>query len=144
LLLPAGEARAGAREVVFDFIPERDLAQRLFDHGLRVLDSNAVQSQTREDVVADRHRGKGVRLLENHADTPANAHRIHVALVNVLSVEQHLALRLRMRNDLVHPIQTADERGFAAPRRTDHGRDPALCDRQIDAAQDLGAAERRA
>ena len=51
---------------------------------------DAVEAQSRDDVVVDRHRGKGVRALEDHADARAQFGDGDVAAVDVGALEQDL------------------------------------------------------
>src|SRR3970282_1001085 len=62
-----------------------------------------------------------VRLLEDHPDPPPNLDRIDVASVQVLAVVEDGALHLRPRDQVVHPVEAADERALPAPRRADEG-----------------------
>ena len=75
------------------------------------------------DVVEDR-LGEGIGFLEHHADLAAQLDHVHVLAVDVLAVEQHLPFDPRAGDDVVHPVERAQEGGFAAAGRADEGRDP--------------------
>ena len=66
-----------------------------------------------------RHRGERVRLLEHHADAHAHLLRPPACVVDVLAVEQDLAVERGAGNELVHAVQQPQERALAAARRTD-------------------------
>ena len=71
-----------------------------------------------DDVFEDRLR-KRIGALKDHPDTVADRHRIDVARVDVLAVEQHLAVDARVGREIVHAVERANERRFAAARRAD-------------------------
>src|SRR5579883_856525 len=141
LLLAAGEAGAGARERVFDFVPEGGAAERGLDDRGGVAGALAVQPQAREHVLRDRHGRERVRLLEHHADAAAHAHRIDAARVDVVAVEPDAALDAGAGEHLVHAVEAAHERRLAAARRADDRGHAPLDDRERDALERLGAAE---
>ncbi len=139
LLLAAGERGAGLMELVLDLFPQRrapqtllgDLAER------RASWRFAGQADPGEDVVEDRHRRKGIRPLEYHADTPAGIGRINTRCVEVVPVEQHFALDARVGDDLVHAIQTAEQGRFAATRGADQRGDQAGLETHVDVLDGL-------
>jgi hypothetical protein len=49
-------------------------------------------------------------------------------VVEVVAVDEHLALDARAGDDLVHAVERAEERGLAAARRADEGGDAAGLD----------------
>ena len=84
--------------------------------------AGAVEPQPGGDVVTDRHGGERVGTLEDHADGPADICGGEPGCVDVLAVEEDLALHPRAGHDLVHAVQRADERRLAAARRPDERR----------------------
>ena len=68
--------------------------------------------------------GKGLGFLEDHPDAVAHLHRVHVCGVEVLPVEEHLALGMRCAGtQFVHAVEGAQQGDFAAAGRTDDGGD---------------------
>src|SRR5699024_306224 len=111
LLLAAGQAHAGLVEAVLDLVPEVRAPQRLL-HELVPRGAGhaaAVELDAGQHVVADRHGGERVRLLEHHAHAAAHVDRVDLRVVDVLSVDLHPALRVRAGDDLVHAVQGAQE-----------------------------------
>jgi hypothetical protein len=70
---------------------------------LLVLD--AVELQARGDVVLDRHRRERVGPLEDHADGAAHVDRVHCPRVEVLVVEENLAVHPSAGDHLMHPVE---------------------------------------
>ena len=90
-----------------------------------------LELQAGGDVVVDRHRRERVGPLEHHADRAADVDRVDAGAVDVVAVEQDLALHVRAGDDLVHAVERAQEGGLAAARRADEGRDRARLDGQV-------------
>ena len=76
-------------------------------------------------VVINAH-GEGVGLLKHHADALAQQGGVHPGVIDILSVEVHLALDLHGGNQVVHAVQSPQERGFAAAGGADKGGDLPL------------------
>ena len=70
--------------------------------------------------------GKGVRLLKDHPDMAAHAHRVNARAVDVLAIEEHLAARTGAGHQFMHPVEAADIGGLSATRGADHCRDLPL------------------
>src|SRR6202011_1646096 len=81
--------------------------------------------------VVDRLRER-VRLLEDHPDPAAHLDRIDAVGIDVLAVVEHLALHPRARDEVVQPVQRAQKRALAAPRRPDDRGDEVAVDREVD------------
>ena len=123
LLLAARERQRRLVQPVLDLVPERGLPQALLDAlvQLGLAAGHAVDAQAVGDVLEDRLRER-VRLLEHHADPAAQrAPRRRRARRCRLAVDQHRALDAGARDDVVHPVQRAQERALAAARRPDEG-----------------------
>ena len=99
------------------------------------------QPRAEGDVVVDRLRER-VRLLEHHADALADLHGVDVRRVEILPVIDDLPVHSRGRDQIVHPVQTADERRLAAARRADQRCDLAMRQLEVDARDGfVGAVE---
>jgi hypothetical protein len=55
--------------------------------------------------VKDTH-GKGIRLLEDHADIAAHNDWIYVGGVYVLAAEMHMAFEAKATHQIIHAIET--------------------------------------
>jgi hypothetical protein len=103
------------RQAVLDLFPQAGAAQRLFDDLIEVglargepVDAGAVG-----DILVDR-LGEGVRLLEHHTDAGAQLHDVHVGRVDIFAVKLDRAFHARVRDRVVHAVDGAQERRFAA------------------------------
>src|SRR5699024_7317826 len=117
------------------FVPEVRAPQRLL-HELVPRGAGhaaAVELDAGQHVVADRHGGERVRLLEHHAHAAAHVDRVDLRVVDVLSVDLHPALGVRAGDDLVHAVQGAQEGGLPAAGGTDEGGHRAGADLDVDA-----------
>src|SRR4029450_9095893 len=86
------------------------------------------------DVVVDRLRER-IRPLEDHADPLPHLDRVDAAAVEVLAVVEDGSLDLRPWDDVVHPVQAADERALSAARRADDRGHLVLLDLERDVAE---------
>jgi hypothetical protein len=59
------------------------------------------------------------RLLEHDPDARAQLRHVLLAIVNIVAVEGNQPVDPRRRDGVVHAVQAAQERGFAAARRAD-------------------------
>jgi hypothetical protein len=103
-----------------DFLPERrglearlDAAAQFGPRGGHPVDAQAVRH-----VLENRFR-KRVRLLKHHADAPPQIHHVDRRVVDVTAVDAHRSLDPRARDDVVHPVERAQERRLAAAGRPD-------------------------
>jgi len=126
LLLAAGESERVVLEPILHLVPERRVLEHTLDALVEVL-LHPEHARPEGDVVVDR-LGEGVRLLEDHPDPPSNLHWIDVAAVEIAIVVQDRPTHLGAGNEVVHPVQAADERALPAPRRADERRDGVLVD----------------
>ena len=133
--MPAREARSGTVEAILHLGPQAGRPQRPLDGviGVGLLHPLAVELLPGKHVVVDRHGRERVGTLEDHADHAAYVHRIHVGGVEILAVDQHLALDARSANDLVHAVERAEEGRLAAAGRADERGHRASGDRDGDA-----------
>ena len=76
--------------------------------------------------------GKRVRLLEHHADPAPEPDDVAARGVDVVAVDEDLALDAGARDDVVHPVQRPQERALAAARRPDEGRHEVRADANRD------------
>ena len=129
LLLATGERQATDLELVLDFIPQRRALQGVLDAVAQVA-FVAVQAQAEGDVVEDAH-GKRVRLLEHHADVTAHHHRVYTLAIYVLTQEMHVALEAKALHQVVHAVEAAQYRTFAAAGRADETGDLVFLDRHM-------------
>ena len=67
--------------------------------------------------------GKRIGFLEHHADAAADDRGSIPGRVNVLAAQADLAFDARVRDQIVHAVERAQESGFAAAARADDGRD---------------------
>ena len=88
---------------------------------------HAEHARAERDVVVDR-LGERVRLLEDHADPLAHLDRVDVGGVEVLAVVEDLALDRGAGDQVVHPVEAADQGGLAAARGADQRGDLVLAD----------------
>ena len=139
LLLTARHAEGVRVEPVLDLVPERGAAQRLLDDLVHVA-LHPEDPRAEGDVVVDRLRER-VRLLEDHPDQLADLDRVDLGPVEVLAVVEQLALDRGARDEVVHPVQAADQRALPAARGSDQGRHLALEDVHRDLLD--GEASRR-
>src|SRR5271168_3854238 len=122
-------------QLVLDLIPQRRLAQRLFDfiaHRTLV----AIEAQAKRDVAIDTHC-EGIRLLENHPDVTPHRNRIDAGFVDVLAAKDHVSAEMETAHQIVHPIEASQRRALAASGGPDEGGDGALLDLQRDIADRL-------
>src|SRR5450830_86892 len=135
LLLAAGQREPVGAELVLDLFPQCGALQRLlhaaFQLGLR---QPLVQPDAEGNVLENRHRERR-RLLEYHADLGAQHIEVLRGCENILIVEPHIPGGALVGIKVVHPVEHAQQRGFAAPRRTDERGHLALIQRHVDVFQ---------
>jgi hypothetical protein len=111
-------------------LPERTFYGLIKDAAI----PEAVQLQAADDVIVDRHRRKGVRTLEHHADAATNLNWRSI-FVDVDLTHLHGARSAGDRVGLVHPVQAANEGRFSATGGTDEGCRMVRGNMQIDVLQ---------
>ena len=113
LLLAAGEFVGGLVQMIFDFVPERGVAQAFFD-GVGDGQFRAVDAQAVGDVVEDRFR-KRIGALKDHADAAAKLR--DVLRKDVLAVEKNFAFEAGMAHGFVHAVESAQEEWTCRSRK---------------------------
>jgi hypothetical protein len=119
LHLAAGERQCRVRQAILDLVPQRGAAQRLLHFlGKSGAVAYATQAQAVGDVLENRF-GKRVRLLEHHADAHAHFDRIHARTdqVQIVRMQRDAAFIARIRLQIVHAVEAAQERALAASPR---------------------------
>jgi hypothetical protein len=117
LLLAARQRKRASLQPVLDLVPERGLLQRTVDPLIEVA-AHPQRAWPVRDVVVDRLRER-IRPLEDHADPLPHLDGVDAAAVQVLAVVEDGSPDLRPWDDVVHPVQAADERALSAARRAD-------------------------
>jgi hypothetical protein len=118
LLLAAGQARAGRERRSLTsshrLAPRSDRSTTsvslvLF---LTPLRRRPAATLSKIDMV-----GNGFGALEDHPDRTPDRHRVDRGAVEVVVVQEHLALDARTGDHLVHAVEGPQERRLAAPAR---------------------------
>ncbi len=121
----ADAQRCGAAQAHRVELHQHDVAHHAFGQ-------IAVLAQREGDVVEHRQVGEQRAELEQHAQAPAQpVELLAIAGVDPLAVEDHLALRRR-----VDPGDQAQQRGLAAARAAEDGRDLAAREAQRHVVED--------
>src|SRR5262249_53135024 len=142
LLLPSGQ-RGGSRvQPVLNLVPKSGLAQALL-HLFSIAVAYPVEPETCRRIVEDGHGGKRIRTLEHHAHAPPDHHRVDIAGVHVLTVDQDLAGGRRSGNQLVHPIQATQKGRLSATRRTDDRKHASRQHLDVDVLESARGPEKR-
>ena len=84
--------------------------------------------------------GNGFDFWNTMPDAPPQVHHVGAAGVDVLAVDQDVAFHARAGDDVVHPVQRAQERALAAAGRADERRDLVGVQADRDVVQHLGGA----
>src|SRR5581483_6348720 len=121
LLLAAGEVEAAVVELVLHLVPQGGAGQRPLDDLVEAL-LLAVQPGAEGDVVVDRLR-EGVGLLEHHADPAADLGGVDPVAVDVMTLVLDRAPHPGRRDEVVHAVETPQDRALAAAGRPDEGGD---------------------
>jgi hypothetical protein len=92
--------------------------------------SLAVNAQAVGDIVEDRE-GERIRSLEDHANPPTKQGQAGGGAENIYAIQQHPTGDAHAFDEIVHSIETAKERGFAASRGANDCRNHARLDREV-------------
>src|SRR6476620_5984531 len=124
LLLTARERQRRVVEAVLDLVPDRRRLETLFDTPaeLRPGAGQPIQLDAVGDVLEYR-LGERVGFLEHHSYPPPQRHHVGPGPIHVVALDHDAAFDPRAGDDVVHPVQCAQERALAAPRGTDECRD---------------------
>ena len=122
-------------EAVLRLVPERGAAQAPLDDRIEVaLPVDPLDAAAERDVLVDRLRER-IRFLEDHPDPAPQRVDVQVGIVDVLPFEEDRSRRPHAVDEVVHPVEAAQQRGLAAARRADERRDPLLRDLEGDLAE---------
>jgi hypothetical protein len=124
-------------EPVLHLVPEGGLAEGLLDALVHVA-LEPVDLRAPRHVLEDRLRER-VRLLEHHPDPAAHDDGVGVA-VDVLAVHGHLPFDPGVRDQLVHPVEAAEQRALPAAGGADERGDLVLRDVERDVLEHLRLA----
>src|SRR6267142_1657541 len=133
LLFPAGEHHGTFLKAILDDIPKRGVPQGLF-HALDkdgVVLHEAVDAHAEGDVVKD-GLGKRIGLLKDHANAATKANDVGLGMVNVVAIEEDLALDAKARDGIIHAVEGAKQGGLSATGRADDGGDQVFAERHGD------------
>src|SRR5262249_823378 len=89
--------------------------------------SVAIESETEGHVAMNAH-GKRVGLLEHHADVAANRDGIYIPRVDVFATIVDMAVEAKSAHQIIHAVDGAQNRAFAAARWPDERGNGALLD----------------
>src|SRR5437879_1234014 len=100
-------------QILFYFVPKCGHSERLLESlAQKCAVAHAVEFQTNQNIVCDRHGWERIRFLENHSDSAPNHHWIDLGCVNVFPAKKHFAFDPRVRNELVHSIERTQKTRF--------------------------------
>src|SRR5258706_7491311 len=137
LLLAAREAERALVQAVPHLVEETRAHQALLDDLVELrAHTHAVDARAVRHVLVDRLRER-VRLLEHHADAPAQREHVDLGPEHVLVVEQDLARDAHAVDQVLHAVDAAQQGRLPAARGSDQGRDLALRNVELDAVQRL-------
>src|ERR1700690_965289 len=135
LLLAAGEREPIGVKLVLDLLPQGGALQRMLNAALQVgFRQPLVQPDAEGDILENRHRERR-RLLEHHADLGTQQIEVLRGAENILVVELYMPGGALVPIKVVHAVEDAQQRGFAAARRADEGGHLALIKRAVDVLQ---------
>src|SRR5208337_958861 len=128
LLLATGETEGGIVQPVFYFVPDGGMTETLlyvpvkFALVLHAMDLRAVR-----DVLVDGFRER-IGLLEDHTDFLPQGDDIRSLGMDILIIERDLTGDLHVIDEIVQPVEAAQEGRFPASRRADQGSHLVLWD----------------
>src|SRR5665213_3468473 len=91
-----------------------------------------IEPDAEGDILKNRHR-KRRRLLEHHADFGAQQIEVLRRRQNILVIKPYMSDGALVRIKIVHAVENAQQRRFAAAGRADESRHLALVKRTVDA-----------
>src|SRR5690606_6815540 len=86
---------------------------------------DAGDTQGIDDVFVDRFR-KGVRFLKDHANAAAQGNDLQFGIVNAVTIDPDIPLVTDPVNQVVHPVEIAQQGGLPAAGWSDERGDLAL------------------
>ena len=141
LLLAAGKSVGALVQTVLHLVPQRRAAQGFLDDAVEhVLALFPENPRAVGDVFVNAAR-KRIGFLEHHADPPAEFHAVHLRAVDLDAIDPDAAARDPGAGDeVVHPVEAAQQGGLAAAGRADEGGDLVALDVHVDVLQRGGLA----
>ena len=128
---PPESAPPGLVEPIAHLPPQAGPLERLLDQCILVVATDVGQLQPGQHVVPDAHGRERVGLLEDHADAGPDCLGAHVGAVDVLAIEQDLAvhggpgtsscIRLSRRRKVDLPQPEGPMRAVTSPAAIDQG-----------------------
>src|SRR5438552_16686890 len=95
-----------------------------------------MQPQAENDIFINGNR-KGIRPLENHANSFAQFDQRNVRIIDILAENFDLTGRADVIIALVDPVEASQQRRFSAAARPDERSDNAMSDLEVDLEQCL-------
>ena len=140
LLLASREGEGRVVELVLDLLPESGASEGLLhpvgDEGLVAY---AVDPQAVGYIVEDAFR-EGIGALEDHAHLLAKFVHLHSRGVDVLAVDEYLAVQAGSRDEVVHAVEQAQKGRLPAAGRPDERHDLVAGNLHRDALERVEAA----
>ena len=120
---------------ILDLVPERGRLQALLDARRAAPTASRARPLMRRPYAtfSKIDLGNGLDFWNTIPTRRRSAHDVAPGAIDVAAVDQHLAFDARARDDVVHPVQRAQERALAAAGRPDECGD----DVRLDADRDV-------
>jgi hypothetical protein len=92
-----------------------------------------VDLQPESDIFGNRQRER-IRPLKDHSHSPAQSDQVRLWINDIYPVYVHLPGYAHAFDQIIHPVQNAQQRGFPAAGRADHSGYPVCleCGADID------------
>jgi len=111
-------------QTIFDFVPQGSPHEGFLDFLLqKLLVLHSVDTQAVSHVLENGF-GEGIGLLEDHADATTQGDNIDSGGVDILAVQNQLAVHSCAGDEIVHPVDAAQVGGFTTAGRADEGGHP--------------------
>src|SRR5262249_55009905 len=94
---------------------------------------------TVNDVFVNRF-GERVRFLEDHSDSFPKRDDLQMGIINAPSFDQQVPRMMNSVNQIVHPVERAEERGLSTAGRADQSRHLLFRNAEIDIMQHMSIA----
>src|SRR4029077_17572343 len=116
LLLSARQRQPAVAKLILDFVPQHGPLQGLLNL-LGLVTLELIDPESESNVVEDAGR-KGIRLLEHHADVTPYGDGVNGRLIDVLATIFDVTEEAETADQIIHPVQAAQHRAFAASGRS--------------------------